>query len=84
MSFKFLGIFILVATIFTYILISPLLSNLEYKSYKTGVPMCPPEITKACFLNIKAICFDYVSSCSIPKGWYIQETKVNAWVMENE
>lgn len=84
MSFRFLGIFIFTSVIFTYILLSPLISNLEFNSKEADGTACSPQITRACFLSIKAVCFDYVSPCTIPEGWFIQNTRLNAWVVESD
>ena len=74
MNSRFAGIVIMTTMIFTYVLVSPFISNLEYKNLEVKGMACDATLTQACFLGIDALCFEYVSPCTIPDGWYVKRT----------
>ncbi|NMB69914.1 hypothetical protein GYA27_01820 [candidate division WWE3 bacterium] len=82
MSSKFAGMVILSSIVFMYVLISPFISNLEYKNLENKGMACDARLTNACFLSIDALCFEYVSPCTIPEGWYVKRTASNVFYLE--
>jgi len=78
MNSKFAGLVIFTTLIFTYVLVSPFISNLEYKNLETKGMQCDADLTYACFLNMDVLCFEYVSPCTIPDGWVVRKTPLSA------
>jgi hypothetical protein len=74
MSFKFTVLFICVSLFFIYYLMSPFLANLQYTNMKLSGYACEAKLVKACFLNLKPLCFDYVNACVVPDGWYVTQS----------
>lgn len=75
MDSKFAGLVIFTSVIFTYVLVSPFISNLEYKNLENKGMACDAVLTQACFMNVSVLCFEYVSPCTIPDGWVVKGTR---------